>query len=156
MLLPVKHFCIGVILITLLWGCCGPDIVSDDEIRGRDIRPYVGLIRNFSNSSISIPSQDSSATLILPVRGQMEYTVWKPNSDIFGYVEGKQVFYKNIRINPYKKWTFFGNTYDFLVEVCADLPAPMITPQQCPLSYPMKSEPKPRSQACPPKRICPE
>jgi len=86
----------------------------------------------------------------------MEYTVWKSNSDIYGYVEGNQVFYKNIRIEPHKKFTFFGKTYDFLIEVCADLPAPMITPQQCPLPYPVKSEPKPRSQACPPKRICPE
>ena len=103
-------------------------LVPDDEIRGQDIRPYVGLIRNFSALDISIPSHDSSATLILPARGQLEYTVWKPNVDIFGYVDGKQVYYKNIRIEP-KKYTFFGKSYDFLAEVCPELPAPVILPR---------------------------
>ncbi len=79
-MLPGKHFCIFGVLLSLLWGCCGPDLVQqEDEIRGQDIRPYVGLIRNFSALDISIPSEDSDATLILPARGQMEYTVWKPN-----------------------------------------------------------------------------
>jgi hypothetical protein len=156
MLLPgKKHLGIWGILITLLWGCSGPDLVTEDVFRGQNIHPYVGLIRNFSARSISIPSQDSAATLILPAQGQMDYTVWKPNSDIYGYVAGKQVFYKNVRIEPHKKFTFFGNTYDFLVEVCADLPSPVIIPQQCPPPCPAESEPKCKSQSRPPKRLCP-
>jgi hypothetical protein len=123
--------------------------------RGGDIHPYVGLIRNFSDASISIPSQDSDATLILPARGQMEYTVWKPNFDIFGYMEGKQVYYKNIRIEPKKKFTFFGRTYDFLAEVCPDIHTPMIIPQQCPPSCPPEPEPKLKPDPGKTRRSCP-
>jgi hypothetical protein len=125
---------LGILGVFLsLCGCCHPDLVSNEELRGQDIHPYKGLLRNFSNVDISIPSQDSSATLILPAGGQMEYTVWKPNFDIRGYVERTQVYYKNITIGPKTKYTFFGNTYDFLAEVCPELPAPRILPQQCPL-----------------------
>ena len=148
-----KHFfLLGFLLI--LCGCqhC-PDLVSNDEIGGRDIHPYVGLVRNFSSVAVSIPSHDSSATLILPPQGQMEYTVWQPNFDIFGYVDGKEVYFKNIRISPNKKFSYFGKSYDFLAEVCPDLTAPMILPQQCPATCPV--EPKPQIQPCPPRRVCP-
>ena len=151
-MLPGKHLCLFGVLLSCLWGCYGPDLLTNnDEIRGQDIRPYVGLIRNFSALNISIPSDDSSATLILPPQGQLEYTVWKPNVDIFGYVEGRQVYYKNIRIEP-KKYTFFGKSYDFLAEVCPEIPDPVILPRTCP--PPVEPEPKPKSKRTP-KRVCP-
>jgi hypothetical protein len=146
-----KHLCLFGALLSCLWGCCGPDLLADDEIHGQDIRPYVGLIRNFSALNISIPSDDSSATLILPPQGQLEYTVWKPNVAIFGYVEGRQVYYKNIRIGP-KKYTFFGKNYDFLAEVCPEIPDPVILPRTCPPS--LAPEPKPKSKRTP-KGVCP-
>jgi hypothetical protein len=150
-----RHLCVLGILLTL-WGCRCPERVSNnDAIRGQEIQPYVGLIRNFSAVSVSIPSHDSSATLIVPAQGQMEFTVWKPNFAIIGYVDGKQVYYKNIRINPNKKFTYFGKSYDFLAEVCPDLSAPMILPQQCPPVCPAEPEPKLQRKPCPPKRVCP-
>jgi hypothetical protein len=136
-----KNLGMFVVLLSLLWGCCGPDLVTNDEIRGKDIRPYVGLIRNFSALDISIPSHDSSAILILPAGGQMEYTVWKPNANIFGYVDGKQIYYKNMRIEP-KKYTYLGKSYDFLAEVCPDIPAPVMLPRECP--PPAEFEPAPK------------
>jgi hypothetical protein len=147
-------FLLGFLLI--LWGCqhC-PDLVSNDEIRGQDIHPYVGLIRNFSSLAVSIPSHDSSATLILPPQGQMEFTVWKPNFDIYGYVDGKQVYFKNITINRNKKFSYFGKSYDFLAEVCPDLTAPMILPQQCPSFCPVEPEPPSRIKPCAPRKVCP-
>jgi hypothetical protein len=145
-------FTLGLLSILLI-GCQLCPGIPPDEIGGRDIRPYVGLIRNFSAVPVSIPSHDSSATLILPPQGQMEYTVWQPNFNIFGYVDGKQVYFRNITIIPNKKFSYFGKSYDFLAEVCPDLTAPMILPQQCPPTFPI--EPQPQIQPCPPRRSCP-
>lgn len=152
-MLSGNYLGIGFLLL-LLCGCSGPDLVADRDntIPGQDIRPYVGLIRNFSSLDISIPSEDSDATLILPSRGQMEYTVWKPNVKIFGYVEGNRVYYQSIRVEP-KKYTFMGKSYDFLAEVCPEIPTPIMIPQKCPpqcLPEP-KEEPRPRKR----KRVCP-
>lgn len=130
-MLTVKYLSLLGIMLTFLGGCCSLDLASDDEIRGQDIRPYVGLIRNFSALDISIPSADSSATLILPARSQIEYTVWQPSVDIFGYVKGKQVYYDKFRIGR-QKYTFMGKSYDFLAEVCPQLPDPVSFPRQCP------------------------
>lgn len=150
-MLPDNFRCILGLLLVLLGGCCGPDLVSNDEIRGQDIRPYVGLMRNFSARDISIPSQNSDATLILPAQGQLEYIVWKPNVDIFGYADGRQVYFQNIRINPRKKYTFFGKSYYFLAEVCPDLQAPAILPRECPGAM----EPKLQSGTGSPRKVGP-
>lgn len=143
-MLPGKIVFILGVLSAFLWGCCGPDLYTEDEIRGQDIRPYVGLVRNFSNVDISIPSHDSNSTLILPAQGQMEYTVWQPNVDISGYVDGKQVYFKNIRISPNTKYSYFGKNYDFLAEVCPDLHGPAIVPRTCPPAWQLEPSPKPR------------
>jgi hypothetical protein len=145
-------FTLGLLSI-LLVGCHRCPDIAPVEIGGKDIRPYVGLIRNFSAVAVSIPSHDSGATLILPPQGQMEYSVWEPNFDIFGYVDGKQVYFKNIKIKPNKKFSYFGKSYDFLAEVCPDLHSPMILPQQCPPACPI--EPKPPARPSPSRRVCP-
>ena len=154
-MLTVKSACIGV-LVFLMWGCSGPDLVQDRtvEISGQDIRPYVGLIRNFSACDISIPSHDSSATLVLPARGQMEYIVWQPDVKLFGFIEGKQVYYRSLRVEP-RKYTFFGKSYDFLAEVCPDIPDPIMIPQQCPPQCPSEPEPKPEPRRSRPRKVCP-
>jgi hypothetical protein len=145
-----KHVYVLGFLLALVGGCAGPDLVSvtEPEIRGREIQPYAGLIRNFSAYDISIPSEDSSSTLILPARGQLEYTVWKPDVKLFGYIDGIRVYYKSLRVEP-KKYTFMGKTYDFLAEVCPELPAPIMIPQQCP------SEPEPEPKKRKKRRVCP-
>lgn len=110
------------------WGCCGPTLVSDDEIRGQEIRPYVGLLRNFSASDISIPSANSDVTLILPARGQMEFTAWQPDFKLIGYVDGKEVFCQSIRVQP-RRYSHMCKSYDFLAEIYADqLPPAGATP----------------------------
>lgn len=139
---------LGVVgFVLTVWGCSSPAVVADVDIRGQKIQPYTGLLRNFSAGAISIPSQDSSATLILPAGGQMEYTVWKPKFDICGYVNGTQVYHKNITIGPGTKYTFLGRTYDFLAEVCPELPTPRIMPRQCP--PPGRIEPERPRKVCP-------
>ena len=55
-ILSGKHVYI-VFLFFFLWGCACPDLVRDENgLTGQEIRPYVGLIRNFSRFDISIPS----------------------------------------------------------------------------------------------------
>ncbi len=112
-----------VVVAACFWGCCGPTLVSQDEIGGQEIRPYVGLLQNYSTMDISIPSQDSDATLILPARGTMEYTAWKPNFTLIGFVDGKEVFCQHVRVQP-QRYTFFCKNYDFLAEIMAEAPLP--------------------------------
>jgi len=159
-MLSLKYLSVLGLLSVLLWGCYHPDPAPDIELRGQEIQPYKGLLRNFSSMDVSIPSQNSSATLILPAGGQMEYIVWKPNFDIFGYVERTQVYHKNITIGPSTKYNFFGKTYDFLAEVCPELPGPVIMPRQCPPSQPLcLPEPEPAPKPKPVRRkartVCP-
>ena len=159
-MLSFKYLYVLGLVSVLMWGCCRPEPAPDIEIGGQDIHPYKGLLRNFSSMDVSIPSQNSGATLILPAGGQMEYIVWKPNFDIFGYVERTQVYYKNITIGPSTKYNFFGKTYDFLAEVCPELPGPVIMPRQCPPSQPLclpepEPAPKPKPKRRKARTVCP-
>ncbi len=153
-MVSAKYLCVLGMLSVLTWGCCcGPDLVSEDEIRGKDIHPYVGLIRNFSAMNVSIPSHDSSATLILPAQGQMEYTVWQPKFKIFGYVNGKEVYCRDVKIEP-KKYSYFCKNYDFLVEICPEIVMPAMVPQTCPPppEPPCLPEPEPAPKTKPKQR----
>lgn len=130
----------GVALL-LLGGCCGPDLVSHDEIRGQDIRPYVGLVRNLADVDISIPSANSNATVIVPARRSLELTVWEPQAKIFGYVDGKEVFCQSITVRP-KQYSQFCKKYDFLVEMFTEPP-----PSDLPASTPDRFRNRPRSDS---------
>ena len=43
------------------------------------IQAYTGLIQNFTEYDISIPSGNSGATLVVPARGWLEYVNWERN-----------------------------------------------------------------------------
>ena len=44
--------------------------------------PFKGIIKNNTKHDISIPSENSLATLILPAKGWIEYVVWDPKFDL--------------------------------------------------------------------------
>ncbi|MBM4289465.1 MAG: hypothetical protein FJ135_15205 [Deltaproteobacteria bacterium] len=123
---------LGLVALVLV-GCTGPYLAREEGIPGEEIRPYVGLIRNFTEYDITIPSHNSSASLILPARGSLELKVWQPNIKLIGYVDGQQVYYQSIRVKP-RKYVFFGKTYDFLAEVNPEKPDPWVIPQLVPRS----------------------
>jgi hypothetical protein len=110
------------------------------------IKKYTGLVQNLTKFDISIPSGNSDATIIVPAHGWREYVTWTPNVQLFGFVDGKQIYYQSLRAQP-EKFQYMGNKYDFVAEIQAPPePAPEVKPY-----CPPKRKPKKR----PKKRICP-
>lgn len=82
----------------------------------KPIHEFTGLIQNYTNYEISIPSQNSDATLIIPAYGWVEYIIWTNRANLFGYVDGKVVFHQKIIVDP-QKFKYMGKAYDFLAEI---------------------------------------
>ena len=87
------------------------------------IPPYTGVIQNKTNHDISFTSENSGGTLIVPARGWIEYTVWKPNVNLIGYLNGKPYFCEKVRVNP-QSYPFMCKKYDFVAEIVKAEPAP--------------------------------
>lgn len=79
-------------------------------------RSYTGIIQNYSNYEVTVPSVNSSAVLIVPAQGWVEYVVWSPSLHLTGYVEGKQIYQQKIVVQP-KKFKYMGKDYDFIAEI---------------------------------------
>lgn len=82
----------------------------------KPVHQFTGLIQNYTNYDISIPSQNSDATLIIPAHGWMEYIIWTTRGNLFGYVDGKVIFHQKIIVDP-QKYKYMGKAYDFLAEI---------------------------------------
>jgi hypothetical protein len=82
-----------------------------------EVLPYIGVIQNKTDHDISIPSLNSSATLIVPARGWIEFTAWAPNFELIGYLNGKPLCCQNIQVNP-DSYQFMCKAYDFNAEIC--------------------------------------
>ncbi|MGQ9921851.1 MAG: hypothetical protein ACUVRZ_11050, partial [Desulfobacca sp.] len=106
-----------LLLIVLLGGCGGPTFVSQDlSLPGQEIRPYVGLVRNFADVDIAVPSANSQAMIIVPAQGAVEYTVWQPTFTLFGYAQGQEVYCRKVRVEP-QKYSMLCKKYDFMAEI---------------------------------------
>lgn len=77
---------------------------------------YRGLIQNLSKYDISIPSANSDATLIVPAHAWLEYVTWEPEIRLFGFVDGKQVYFQRLRVRP-GAYQYLGNSYDFVATI---------------------------------------
>ncbi len=86
--------------------------------------PYVGIIKNNSNYDISVPSENSLATLIVPARGWIKYVVWDPQFDLVPYLNGKPFECQKVVVRP-DAFPYMCTNYDFLVEI--NLPEPQPT-----------------------------
>ena len=86
--------------------------------------PYVGIVKNNSNYDISLPSENSQATLIVPARGWIEFVVWDPKFDLVPYLNGKPFQCQKVLVRP-DAFPYMCKNYDFLVEI--NLPSPTPT-----------------------------
>jgi hypothetical protein len=132
-----------LLLIFVFAGCARPfppqTEVTPDMVKGEE---YVGLVRNCSDCAISIPSDNSGGTLIVPSQSYIEYTTWTKNFTIEGYLNGKRVFCQKIIAKP-KQFTFMCKSYDFVAEIS-------ITPEYLGGIAPCSPE-----YICPPEPECP-
>jgi hypothetical protein len=79
-------------------------------------RKYTGIIKNKTRYEVSVPSNNSGATLTIPARGWIEYISYTPHFDLTAYREGKPFYCMNINADP-RTYDFMCDKYDFMVEI---------------------------------------
>jgi hypothetical protein len=82
----------------------------------KPIRLYTGIIQNHTQYDISIPSGNSAGTLVVPARSYLEYNTWDPRINLYGYVDGKQIYYQKI-VPQHGKFKYLGRAYDFVAQI---------------------------------------
>jgi len=78
--------------------------------------PYTGIIKNKTRYEVSIPSENSDATLTIPPNGWIEYTMWTHQADVTVYYEGKPFYCLKLAAHP-KEYSFMCSKYDFMAEI---------------------------------------
>ncbi|MFP3867587.1 MAG: hypothetical protein ACLFUU_05420 [Desulfobacteraceae bacterium] len=79
----------------------------------KKVRSYVGVIRNYTNHEIFIPSQNSQGTLMVPPRGWIEFITWTDQVNFTAYVDGKP--YRCFKIKAKRgEYPFMCEDYDFM------------------------------------------
>ena len=78
--------------------------------------PYTGIIKNKTRYEVSIPSDNSGATLVIPPQGWIEYTIWTHRYDVAAYHDGDPFYCLKLIANP-QAYTFKCKKYDFMAEI---------------------------------------
>jgi hypothetical protein len=78
--------------------------------------PYTGIIKNNTRYEVSIPSDNSGATLVIPPYGWTEYTIWTHQYDVAAYYNGDPFYCLKLIANP-QAYTFKCKKYDFMAEI---------------------------------------
>jgi len=83
---------------------------------------YTGIIKNKTRYEVSIPSENSDGTLVIPPNSWIEYTIWTHQSDVTAYYEGKPFYCLKLSAHP-KEYPFMCKKYDFMAEIVKPEPA---------------------------------
>jgi hypothetical protein len=86
-----------------------------------EARPYTGIIKNKTSREVSIPSQNSDATLVIPPHSWIEFTIWTRKSNVTAYHKGKPFYCLNIFAHPHE-YPFMCKKYDFMAEIVKSEP----------------------------------
>jgi hypothetical protein len=78
--------------------------------------PYIGIIKNKTRYEVSIPSDNSGATLVVPPNGWIEYIVWSSKLQLDAYHNGKPIWCGNVSVTP-GKYQYMCKKYDFMAEI---------------------------------------
>jgi hypothetical protein len=78
--------------------------------------PYMGIIKNKTKYEVSIPSENSDATLVIPPHGWIEYIIWAHQTDVTAYRDGKPFYCLKLSAHP-KEYPFMCKQYDFMAEI---------------------------------------
>ncbi len=80
------------------------------------VRQYTGIIKNKTNYEVSVPSKNSSATLVIPPHSFIEYIAWSHRFDVTAYRDGRPFYCLNINASP-KSYEYMCQKYDFIAEI---------------------------------------
>ena len=90
---------------------------------------YKGIIKNKTRYEVSIPSENSDGTLIVPANSWIEYTIWTHQADVTAYRDGKPFHCLKLTANP-KQYPFMCEKYDFMAEIVKPEPAGKYKPMK--------------------------
>ena len=90
---------------------------------------------------MSIPSENSDATLVIPPHGWIEYTIWTHNADVTAYRDGKPFYCLKLSAHP-KQYPFMCKKYDFMAEIVKPEPAAGKYKPMKKRKYRVKKQPK--------------
>jgi len=83
---------------------------------------YTGIIKNKTRYEVSVPSENSDATLVIPPHSWIEYTMWTRRAKVTAYHDGKPFYCLTLAAHP-KKYPFMCSRYDFMAEIVKPEPA---------------------------------
>jgi hypothetical protein len=86
-------------------------------------RRYTGIIKNKTGFEVSVPSENSGATLVIPPHSWIEYTMWTRRAKVTAYHDGKPFYCLNLWADP-SEYPFMCSKYDFIAEIVKPEPAP--------------------------------
>jgi len=85
-------------------------------------RRYTGIIKNKTRYEVSIPSENSDATLVIPPHSFIEYTMWTRRANVTAYHDGKPFYCLKLLADP-NEFLFMCSKYDFMAEIVKPEPA---------------------------------
>ena len=125
------------LLVTVLLATTGAAVQDPAAETPLKPMPYTGIIRNNTGYDLAIPSLNSGATLVVPAKGYIEYTVWSPNFEVDAYHDGKPFWCDKIKVAP-DKYQYMCKKYDFIAEIKAE----PVKPKPVPKKRHLKKKPK--------------
>lgn len=90
---------------------------------------YTGIIKNKTKYEVSIPSENSDATLVIPPNSWIEYTMWTHQSDVTAYHDGKPFYCLKLAAHP-QEYPFMCKKYDFMAEIVKPEPTHRYKPMK--------------------------
>ena len=103
-------------------------------------RRYTGIIKNKTRYEVSVPSENSDATLVIPANSWIEYTVWTRRTEVTAYHDGKPFYCLKLMANP-SEYPFMCKKYDFMAEIVKPEPPGKYKPMKK-RKYRVKKQPK--------------
>jgi hypothetical protein len=103
-------------------------------------RRYTGIIKNKTRYEVSVPSENSDATLVIPPHGWIEYTMWTRRADVTAYYDGKPFYCLKLCADP-SEYPFMCKKYDFMAEIVKPEPAGKYKPMKK-RKYRVKKQPQ--------------
>lgn len=100
-------------------------------------RRYTGIIKNKTRYEVSLPSENSGGTLLIPPHSWIEYTMWTRRASVTAYHDGKPFYCLRLIADP-KEYPFMCSKYDFIAEI--------VKPEPVEKSKPMKKRKRLKKQ----------
>ena len=106
------------------------DLPFPADLRAQEsARKYTGIIKNKTRYEVSVPSENSDATLIIPPNSWIEYSMWTRVTDVTAYHDGKPFYCLKLCANPCE-YPFMCKKYDFMAEIVKPEPGRKYKPMK--------------------------